>query len=221
MVIGSVLTPFESTIQFEAALNEALDSCGHSGGELKWEKVRKHNLGIYRAFVARLFDELERNRACFNAIVLDRGKLKHQKYNAGSGELGFNKFVYQHLLKYARLFPDGNFYVFPDYRATHHVPEELRKILNAGALARYGMIDPYRVVQFKNSKDSRIIQAVDVVIGCIGYALNERGNREGAAPSKRTLARCIQSRTSLVPPFDVSTPAWKKAFNIWHFRLSE
>jgi hypothetical protein len=116
--------------------------------------------------------------------------------------------------------PDGNFHVFPDKRATQRDPEELLTILNAGA-AKYGMVNPYRLIQFKDSKDSRIIQAVDVVVGSIAYVLKGRGNQPGAAAPKRALSEFIQSRKPLVPSFGINTPPSKKAFNIWHFRLSE
>ena len=221
MAIGSVLTPFSCTLQLEVALSDAIAAAGHTGGELKWEKVRKHNLEIYKVFVTRLLDEIERERAWLNVIVLNRERLKHQRYNAGDGDLGFNKFVYQHLLKYVRLRPDGHFYAFLDRRVTRHDVAELCRILNAGALKKCGVVDPYRLVQFKDSPDSRIIQGVDVVIGAIAYVLNDHGSRPEAAPAKRAMAEFVQSRKPLVPSFDFSTPSSKKAVNIWHFRLSE
>jgi hypothetical protein len=54
-------------------------------------------------------------------------------------DLGFSKFLYQHLLKYVRVIPTGHFYVFPDKRATRRDPRELREILNAGAFRRFGV----------------------------------------------------------------------------------
>jgi hypothetical protein len=223
MAIGSILSPFSSTIQLEAALSDALLAAGHkSAGEVKWGKLRKHNLDAYKAFMARLFDELEAGRAFMNVTILDRQKLKNQKFNAGDGELGFTKFLYQHLLKYARLHIDAEFYAFPDSRTTVHNPSELRRILNAGAIKkRYTTHEPFNLVQFKDSCDSRIIQAVDMVIGCIAWVLNERGSQPDSAAHRQELAAFIQMRKPLVPTFDCNTAPWKRAFNIWHFELSE
>jgi hypothetical protein len=220
MVIGSVLTPFSATVQLEIALSDAI-AATHTGGELKWEKVRNHNLKIYKAFVIRLLDEIEGGRAWLNAIVLNREQLRHQRFNAGDAELGFSKFVYKHLLKYVRLEPEGHFYAFLDRRVTRHDVSEFRGILNAGAFRKCGAVQPYRLVQFKDSSESRIIQAVDILIGSIAYVLNGHGSRPEAAPAKRAMAELIQSRKPLVPSFNYSTPPWKKNVNIWHFRLSE
>jgi hypothetical protein len=219
MVIGSLLTPWPLAAPLEAELTKILRDAGHSGGEVKWTKCRLPLLDAYQKFVDRLLVEIAKERIWFHAMVLKTAFFNHARFNEGDGELGFNKFFYHHLLKYSRLKPAVHLHVHPDSKRTHYDLMDLRAILNRGAAKSHGAVDPFRFVGFMDSESSRLIQAADVLAGCIAYVLNERGLRPEAAPAKKALAEYIQSKKSVVPPFDVSTPRHRKAFNIWHFHL--
>jgi hypothetical protein len=97
--------------------------------------------------------------------VVDATKLDHNRYNQGSREIGFNKEVYQLLLKCGRLY-GGNFHVYLDRRSTGAPTEELRLILNRGIRKRGDRRDwPYRRLHFRDSHEVEALQLADLLVG--------------------------------------------------------
>lgn len=153
----------------------------------------------------------------YYALVVDTSKVDHKKYNEGDAELGFSKFLFTLLFKFARVYrADYNFYVFLDERTTKHTPELLRKILNARARRqKIRDFDPYRTVEFVKSEQSRLIQMTDVITGAIASATNMHYLAPEAAPHKTKMmhhvTKCVGVRNLAIP-----TPVAGKGFDIWH-----
>jgi Protein of unknown function (DUF3800) len=153
--------------------------------------------------------------------VVDTLQVDHAKYNEGDPELGFSKFLYTLLFKFARIYQtDYRFYVFLDERTTKHTPELLQTILNARARRQNVRdFDPYRTVEFVKSEKSRLIQLTDVITGAIAYDTNMHHLAPNAAAHKiemvRHVAECVGVRR-----LALSTPVAGKGFDIWHLDLN-
>jgi hypothetical protein len=144
-------------------------------------------------------------------------KVDDKRFNEGSRDMGFNKEIYQLLMKISRLY-SGLFHVYPDRRSTHNKPEDLRLILNRGRSKKGDKRDwPFRRIHFRDSHQEPLLQIVDLFIGAIAFKMNEHHLAWNASPAKRALAEHILSSAKVI---DVArdTPIRGK-FTIWHRRL--
>lgn len=188
-------------------------------GEMKWEKVSRSKLNVYRRVVDIFFDGIP--DCCpmeFHSIVVHTPDIRDKLYNQGSREIGFNKEVYQLCIKFGRLYKRTLFHVYADERPTNRSTEELRAILNFGMRKRLDGRDwPFRRVHFQDSKRVYALQMVDVLIGALAYRLNAHHLREGASPAKTELSQYVLSRASIRDVFRDTSVAGR--FTVWHRRL--
>jgi hypothetical protein len=161
LVLGAVTLPAEVSTELTRRVREVrLPELPAS--ELKWTKVSRSKLAAYRRTVDVFFDMAAPQ---FHSVVVDTTKLDHNRYNQGSREIGFNKEVYQLLLKCGRLY-GGNFHVYLDRRSTGAPTEELRLILNRGIRKRGDRRDwPYRRLHFRDSHEVEALQLADLLVG--------------------------------------------------------
>lgn len=153
-------------------------------GELKWTKVSNTKLSAYQRVVDAFFKENASDGPHFHALVVDMKMIDDKRFNGGSRETGFNKEVYQLLIKMGRLYGDTLFHVYPDFRATANGTQELRSILNLGLHKKGDKRDwPYRRVHWRQSDQTPCIQMVDILIGAIAYRLATTWSRTHRPPS--------------------------------------
>jgi hypothetical protein len=128
--------------------------------------------------------------AHFHSIVVDTSQLRHRVFNAGDRDTGFNKEIYQLVLKCGRLYPKSIFHVFPDRRSTIHPTEELRTIINHGMHKKFGRSRDCQCgnftlpigssVRFFSSRISSLAQlptAAMAMTGILGQALPGSSSR--------------------------------------------
>jgi Protein of unknown function (DUF3800) len=184
-------------------------------GEMKWIKVSNSKLSAYKRFIDVFFTEPR--FADYHSIVVDTSKVKHNIYNQGNREIGFNKEIYQLAMKCGRLY-NTLFHVYPDYRNTNQRPEDLRLILNRGIRKSGDKRDwPYRRVQFRDSKKTILLQLTDLLSGALTYHLNGHRNDYGASPAKCVLSDHILASAGIKDVFR-STPI-RGRFTVWHRQL--
>lgn len=177
---------------------------------------------MYEAAVDAYFTDLSRNLLQFYALVVDTHKADHKTYNDGDKEIGFSKYLFTLLYKFARIWPpDRRFYVFLDDRTTKHTPDATRRMLNARARKERGVsYDIYRNVQFCPSHESRLIQMTDVMTGAIAFETNGHHVAPGAATHKIKIMKLITAgarlRTLAKP-----SPYGHGGFDIWHLDFSK
>lgn len=221
LVLGCLVTTPEQIARFEeevwAARQPELPA-----GEMKWTKVSTGKFEAYRKVANAFFRASQRDGGPhFHALVVDTKKINDRAFNEGSREIGFNKEVYQLLIKMGRLYRDTLFHVYPDRRATGNNPDELRLILNRGLKAKSNDSRdwPYRRVHWRNSEDSISIQVVDVLIGALAFQLNGHHLAPDASPAKSALAKHI---IAMSPITDVMrSTAISGRFTLWHRQLRE
>lgn len=184
-----------------------------------WVKVSRSKLPAYKRVAEVFFANSARLRPFdFHCLAVDTSKLNHKKFNQGSGEIGFNKEIYQLARKFGRLYKDALFHCYPDERKTSHSPDELRLILNRGIAKDGDTRDwPYRRMQFRDSSKTLPLQLVDILLGAVAYRLNEHHLVEGASPAKIEMSDFI---LDLAGVRDVTRDTSVRGkFTIWHRRL--
>ncbi|SRR6266508_779293 len=216
LVIGGIIVMMTGTPRLNRAITEArLPQLPQ--GEAKWTKVSKGKLVAYKRIVDALFKNGD--LVHFHSLVVDTTLLDHERFNAGSREIGFNKEIYQLAMKFCRLYSSGElFHVYPDRRETTQKPEDLRLILNRGCRKNGDRRDwPFRRCQFRDSKNTLPLQLADILVGGIAYRLNGHDKKPGASPAKCELSSYILDCAKIKDPFKDTARA--ADFTIWHRRL--
>ena len=188
--------------------------------ELKWTKVSRAYLAHYQAVVNTFFELFVEHSIHFHCLIVDTRRVDHALYNQGSAEIGFSKFIYQLLVnKFGRMHREyAPFNVYLDSRTTKQSLDELRDILNNGIAKRHDIHSrPYRRLQFRDSKESDLIQITDILIGAIGCRKNEHHLRQGASAAKIMLSDYIAKKAGLASLCD--TTPYGSVFSIWNLRL--
>lgn len=165
-------------------------------GEVKWQKVSKAKLDFYKAYVDVFFDASAKDEMSFRALYVDTHTFNHHRFNGGDSEIGFNKLIYQLLLhKFGRTYGSRHrLHVYLDHRATKQSPDYLRPMLNSH-LAKWSVRhNPFRRIEFLDSKASELIQLNDLLVGVVGFLKNEQHKRPECAPHKIALSEYIVSR---------------------------
>jgi hypothetical protein len=216
IVIGATICQAAIAPRIAATIEHIITPHGGTS-ELKWEKVKRLNLPMYMAVASAFGQMIDGGYLHYYALVVDTNTVDHKKYNEGNAELGFTKFLFTLLFKFARIYkPEYRFYVFLDERTTQHTPDQMHKALNGRARKQnIRDFDPYRLVEFVKSEKSRIIQVTDVITGAIAYETNMHHIAVGAAAYKidmmRHVTECVKARSLAIP-----TPVAGTGFDIWH-----
>lgn len=220
MVIGAVACSADGRGKVAPELNDVKAAHGH-GGEMKWTKVKARNLRAYRDFASCYFVHAHDDMAHFHSIVIDAAGLNHNRYNAGNREIGFNKFIYQLLLKFCRSYKGSTFHAHLDHRTTRHPLDDLRAILNHGARKTCQRHDaPFKTVQFRHSHDEVLLQAADMLCGAVAYRWNEQHLRPAATAAKIEMADHVRELARL-RDLAAGTPYRAQRFTIWPFKLRD
>lgn len=187
-------------------------------GEMKWGSVSNGKLAAYKRVVDAFFDDPIFQNSDFHATVVDTWGQDHQRFGDGDKDKTFNKELYQLASKFARLYGDRLFHLYPDDRETVHRPGELRDILNFGRRKKGDARDfPFRRCHFRKSHETPMMQLVDILLGALAYCVNGHDNVPGASPAKITLSRHIMHRANVRDVMKDTAVSGK--FTIWHRQL--
>lgn len=217
LVLGGIIAKKEIVDDFAEAVDRARVP-ELPRGEMKWGKASRSKLPAYQR-VIDLFFQPQLRGVHFHSLVVDTSRQNHARYNQGSRDIGFNKEIYQLAIKFGRLYPRELFHLYLDKRTTTQLPDELRLILNRGIRANHGDTRdwPYRRTQFRDSKDCKILQLVDILIGAVAWTLNGHHLAADASPAKTALATYILGRAGIGNA--ARDTGMRGKFTIWHRRL--
>lgn len=221
MVLGALVVPGTAVQACEDSIRAILER--HKMlGEMKWSKVSRGKLEVYRALVAHHFYLVQSCGIEFHAMTVDCRELDHVAYNHGDAELGFNKFVFRLLnVRVGKRFGTAErIVVHMDSRNTNRHPSELQTILNAAAARDYappGAV-PFARVAHRDSKGSRLVQLCDLLSGAVAWHKNDHDAREGASQAKTLLANEIANRIGRAR-LGADTPMGQYALSVWNARL--
>lgn len=218
MVLGALVIPGQFVASAESLLLRVLTE-HNMFGELKWSKVSRSKLHVYRAFLSAYFDEIVSSGGEFHALVLECKDLNHRRFNDGDPDLGYNKFMYQLLYhrvgrpygRYERIVADL------DARNSTRNPYELGTILNAKASQELDT-QPFARVAHRNSKDTRLLQLADLLSGAIAWHKNDHDSQSGASESKCDLAAYVASKVGRFR-LGADTARAERRLGVWNFQL--
>lgn len=220
MVLGALILPGPLVSRAEQKLTQLLEHRRHTL-EMKWQKVSRSKLDIYKDFAAFHFDHLVPEGAEFHALVVNCSALDHRKYNNGDPDLGFNKFLYQllHHRVSKRFGHAEKLVVDLDARNSTREVQELQDVLNAGAARHFGnQRRPFTRVAHRCSKTTRLLQLSDLLSGAVAWHKNDHDALQSASESKIALATHIAQHAGL-RRLGNDSPRAESRLGVWNFRM--
>ena len=165
MVIGSLWLTAASRAAFKRDIHGLRDK--HKiGGEFKWQKTSSESRqSFYHELVNWFFDQGD--QLCFRCIAVEREQVNLVRYHESDQELGFYKFYYQ--LLHHWILDRNEYAVFCDFKSNRRRDrlQVLRRCLEASNLSSRILR-----VQAVRSKESVLLQLVDVLTGAVAATLN-------------------------------------------------
>jgi hypothetical protein len=219
LILGGLVLDERELASIEAELAAVRRKHHKESSEVKWSKSRSGNLRFYKDFLQVFFDRAEKDELHFHCMYVDTHTFNHHRYNMGSGEIGFNKLIFQLLLhKFGRRYgANSPLFVYLDHRDAKDDPESIRPMLNS-TLARdwENHSRPFRGLQFRKSHKCELIQLNDLLIGAVGFRKNKRHHAEGVAQHKCELALHIVHQVMKLQPRPERIDA--RRFTLWNFK---
>lgn len=193
LVYGTMDCPRENLPAIRGLLTEALKN----RREYKWSGELSRDLD---GFVDTIFKCRAKHGLSFRCMVVNTRHSNHNKYNEGDPLLGLEKYIFYHLLGYARRLPKGSparFCVALDKIKDKHTFETLKRALNARVRNELGRTyDMFTDVLAVESHSQILVQAADVFAGCIAWVWNEKYSKE-SDPDRVALATRVAERLDL------------------------
>jgi hypothetical protein len=220
MVLGGLILRAEDVALFNDTIRKFREET-KMYGELKWTKVSRSKLSVYKRFIDYFFALNNTDRLFFRCIIIDNHQVDHSKFSKGDKELGFYKFFYQLLLhcfgRYAK--EDSRYIILFDERTSKYPLNTLKIILNRGIKKSFGLTsDVIRSVEARESRGSNLIQLADILMGAIGFQKNGFHLLAGSSQARVELANYIASQAGL-DNLTEDTRRGQYRFMIWNFKL--
>ena len=203
-VIGGVWIPSESRSELKIALNKIKEKYNLLG-EMKWQKISPSTIDMYKEIIATFFtsDNIRFRAICINSAILD-----HNKFNQGSGELGFYKFYY--LLIQQWLLNDNTYNIFVDYKVNgnRHRVKDLGNILQNTTMATV------KQIQSLPSHESILIQLADILSGAVASAHNNENTSEAKLAIRSLIEEYLGHKIT-------GTSRLEQKFNVFDINLKK
>jgi len=178
MGVGALFTRKDSARSIAQMMQETIDSFGdRPDREIHWTELKNHQLPMYKAVALKLMacNQVKPYRMRFNALIVETSKIDKSVSEGANREVILSKFMFGLVFQMASNFGINNHYrVFIDSPHGREEPDPaLKAMLNNRAYSRSGQrTDPFKVVRYVRSENSRLIQAVDLLAGAIAYETN-------------------------------------------------
>lgn len=219
MIIGGVLCRPDCERQFITELG-LIRKRPEAGWPFEWKNIRGRNLRQYEKIVDLFFEYNTEHCLDFSCLVVDCNQVDHDRHSEGDGDKGFNKFLYQHLLKHYRTMePPSRFRCYHDRRGSRYTLDDIKQMLNFKNNFEGGkIVQPYREISYSDKQIHPMLQIADILIGAVGYSWNDKLRLYPDTPRTK-LCEHIRGRACLK---DLSSQTFynSKHFSIWPFKLS-
>ncbi len=172
MLIGSLWLPYNKRNEFKKDIHD-LRNKHKVGGEFKWQKVSPSRINFYKELIGWFNAMGEQLR--YRCIVVEHKQVNLALYHNGDQELGFYKFYYQ--LLHHWIFDWNEYNVFVDCKINRN-RDSLKDLKRCLSLSNLTSV--ITQVQAIPSKESVLMQAVDVLTGIAAYRLNKNINEKSA-----------------------------------------
>ena len=232
---GGLLIDERFIAQLEGALRQAAESVGLTG-EIKWGKVDARSAGAYGEFVKVFFDELAEGYFRIRVLFLDK-YLKATNLIQKSKEENYFTLYYLFITRAFgwRVAPFGS----DDHIVVRFFFDELPHKGAARArfkafLSRMATTERFQHLRLEipqdgiseiDSRDHRIAQMVDLLIGALGYRMNRfhkvigpDGRRGKRTEAKDKVIAVVQARLNDfgIKNIGVTTGTYGRPLAMWH-----
>ena len=184
--------------------------------EIKWKKATGSSLSpFYREYGEMAIDHLNGKTCGFHCIVIPKRFVDYKTYHGGDRELAFYKFW--HLLFRKRVEPGTTYVIRMDKRSNRVASRlnDLRDVLNNCGRADHGLgYDCCREVIPVDSKKEELVQAVDLILGAVGYHYAGNDTTPWASPGKCELATRMARKLGK-ETLKFKTGSAESCFNVW------
>ncbi len=179
----------------------------HLKAEMKWGKVSRGMLPIYKGYIDLFFQ----SAAEFRCLVVDTHRIDYARFHKNNRETAFYNFYC--LLLSRNLEPNARYLIFTDERNNRETNRlsELKKSINSFWNEKGVGDDIVRNIEPRVSKDSEPLQLVDIMLGAVGYDMEEFNTSEPKLELVKHIAQQVGT-TSLREHRGRGTQ-----FNIWVF----
>lgn len=186
MVIGALILPRQRKKEIVKHIKDIYKEHNFHY-ELKWTKVHKRYSNFYKDIINFFVDEKDLS---FRCIVINKEKVKLDKYHNDDSELAFFKFYY--LMLRTKLFNQNKYYIFLDRKPTRdkNRVRVLRAFLELYILRHRAKCN-IKHLQSYDSRENVLIQIADFLTGLIGFACNE--NRKDSP--KNVFVQYLEKKT--------------------------
>lgn len=204
MVLGAIWCYKPKTKEINKKIRQIKENHGVPGYiEIKWTKVSKSKLGLYRELISYFF---ENENLHFRALVIpDKIILNHRKYKQTHDDWYYK--MYFNMLK-TIILPKSSNYIYLDIKDTQsaHKVKKLQRILS-NSMYDFNL-EIIKRIQNIRSEESQIIQVADLLIGAVSYV---NRNLSGSS-SKLELIKMIREKSGY--SLNKSTLISEKKINI-------
>ncbi|EGQ9699108.1 DUF3800 domain-containing protein [Vibrio sp.] len=171
--------------------------------EFKWSRLHKHQWPLYKDLIDLVLDDPQ---VSFKATVIDKTKLDHKRYNAGSHNDFYYKMFYYTLRDFLAV--GNNYRIYLDYMDTlgSEKTKKLCQVLQNGT--HWQLSAEATIVQ---SYEVQLIQLCDLLIGSVAY--KNRSDIERKSPIKSQFLNYIEEK--LDRALTVQTKRTERNFNVF------
>lgn len=224
MVIGGIIFPANSDASITQGIIDKKKSLGLVH-EVSWDSISKSVADRYFELFMYIFNLIDTGKICFKLIIVDKTKYDNKRFKNNIKENSFYKMYFQLLYhKFCRQWyqksEKSRFNIFPDEKSSNISLLNLKTYLN-NSIRFHLMIDEMVLEIIPQvSKQSPVIQAIDLFIGCVSYYSNGYYKLEGASKSKKDFIFKVQNYFQM-EDFTVNTSIKSRRYEIWNIKFKE
>lgn len=185
MVLGGIACPNNQKREVYQEIRDIKEKHGFSTWfEVKWTKVTRKKIALYKELVDYFFDKSYLNYRC--VIATGKSNLNHEVYNDGNYDTWYYKMYYYLLLGLIK--PGDVYRVFIDIKDTQGGPK-VKKLHNILCNSKYDFHNEVvKDIQQIRSHESELLALADILNGMMGYY--HRGlyeNKSGDLPNGKVM----------------------------------
>jgi Protein of unknown function (DUF3800) len=220
MIIGGIIFPAQDEKSIIQGITDKTTSMGLVK-EIAWGSLSNSNLDRYFELFKYIFKLIDEGKICLKMIIVPKNQYNNKKYN-NFKENPFYKMYFQLLYhKFCKTWYKANkealFKIFPDEKSSNQSLLDLKIYLNnhiRNNLSEGGLV--LEIVP-QVSKNSIIIQMIDLVIGCYGNYSNNLYKDDNASIAKKEFIYRVQCYFKM-DDFTITTPSSNNRFEVWNFK---
>lgn len=227
MVVGALICRKDTAQDIADALQQCLTEHDQKPTkEFHWNELTKQTLQLYKDALSLLIGStIKLRKMRYRALVVEMAQVDWSLNKRRHREMFLAKVIFTLVFGFARSFgPHIRFSVWIDKRADSLDDFEMDKrtlySLNTEAKSKFGWAEgPFASVRFVDSKENRLIQAVDMITGAVAYETNEKHKAADASQHRLTLLKHAIECSTLTT-FAEPSPRWPFGFQVRHFDIS-